>query len=255
MYRESTKGTIESNKQCVEAYKQILAGMNIGGDSDVKYSGEEFLVSKIADIFENADTVFDVGANVGDYSLLLRKYFKDAQIHCFEPGHKTYQELLSNLNGVEGMITNNAGLGECEETKDLYYNSEGSTLASLFKRDLDYRGIPFEQHEKVDIITLDGYCEKNGINKIDYLKLDVEGNEISVLKGAQRMLGEKRIFNIQFEFGGANIDSRTYFRDFWNILHDNYDIYRVLTNGLYEIENYSETLEVFVYTNYFCSLK
>jgi hypothetical protein len=64
------------------------------------------------------------------------------------------------------------------------------------------------------------------------------------------MISEKKIDNIQFEFGGCNIDSRTYFQDFFYLLKDNYRIYRVLKDGLFEIPTYKETYEIFTTINY-----
>ena len=67
--------------------------------------------------------------------------------------------------------------------------------------------------------------------------------------------GKGCIGAIQIEFGGCNIDSRTYFRDFWNLLHEDYSAYRILKDGLWEITNYTERLECFCNTNYFFAHK
>ena len=60
---------------------------------------------------------------------------------------------------------------------------------------------------------------------------------------------------IQFEFGGCNIDSRTYFRDFWELLHDKYNFFRIMPDGIVPIDEYSETLEIFTSQNFFLKLK
>ena len=78
----------------------------------------------------------------------------------------------------------------------------------------------------------------------------IEGNELNALHGAQRMLDEGKIDVIQMEFGGCNIDSRTYFRDFWNLLSAKYKVYRVLLDGVEEITEYRDILEIFFCTNY-----
>lgn len=132
----------------------------------------------------------------------------------------------------------------------LYFDKEYSGLASLYNRQLDYFGIDFNMSEIVKIDTLDHYCEVNNIDIIDFLKMDIEGNELKALEGASNLLKEKRIINIQIEFGGCNIDSRTYFRDFWNLLHNDFTVYRILQNGLREIPRYGERLECFSTTNY-----
>lgn len=64
------------------------------------------------------------------------------------------------------------------------------------------------------------------------------------------MICNNKIEVIQFEFGGCNIDSRTYFQDFYYLLKDNYKIYRILKNGLIEIKSYKEIYEIFITINY-----
>ncbi|HWZ03610.1 MAG TPA: FkbM family methyltransferase, partial [Mucilaginibacter sp.] len=87
------------------------------------------------------------------------------------------------------------------------------------------------------------------------LKLDIEGNELNALKGAEKMLKSKSVKSIQFEFGTCNIDSRTYFRDFWFLLNQDYNIFRVVKDGLYPITAYTEYDEVFATINYYAELK
>jgi hypothetical protein len=102
----------------------------------------------------------------------------------------------------------------------------------------------------VAVRTFDAFAPDAGIEKVDLLKLDVEGHELAVLAGAINSLDRGVIRAIQFEFGGANIDSRTYFQDFWYLLRRSFRIYRILPTGLYEISRYSEHLEQFITTNY-----
>ena len=69
------------------------------------------------------------------------------------------------------------------------------------------------------------------------IKMDIEGFELFALKGAQEAL-KGQIQLIQFEFGGANIDSRTFFKDFWLLLSPTFDIYRLSTKGLDLLSHY-----------------
>jgi len=85
--------------------------------------------------------------------------------------------------------------------------------------------------------------------------LDVEGHEYAVLQGAKELIERNKIQFIQFEFGGCNIDSRVFFQDFFYFLSPKYKIFRVLKDGLYPINEYSENLEVFSVTNYFAQLR
>ncbi|MDE5603588.1 MAG: FkbM family methyltransferase, partial [Helicobacter sp.] len=126
---------------------------------------------------------------------------------------------------------NNFGLGRTNEERILYYNQKGSGLASLTKRDLEFRNIPFEESEKVQIFTLDTYCKQKSIEHISLLKIDVEGHELDVFAGAKEMFAKRAIDIVTFEFGGCNIDTRTFFKDFWFFFErENMALYRFLPN-------------------------
>jgi hypothetical protein len=117
---------------------------------------------------------------------------------------------------------------------------------------MDHVDITFDETETVRTRTLDDYCDINDIEQIDYLKIDVEGHELDVLSGATKMIENKSIDRISFEFGGSNIDTRTYLRDYHNFFDKRgYDIYRILpTANLYKLGRYRELDEKFRTTNY-----
>jgi hypothetical protein len=79
--------------------------------------------------------------------------------------------------------------------------------------------------------------------------MDVEGSELKILEGMGVFI--KRIKLIQFEFGGCNIDSRTFFQDFWYYFKKhNFDLFRITISGPKKIKEYSESDEFFKTTNY-----
>lgn len=140
----------------------------------------------------------------------------------------------------------NLGAGESDSKITLYTNQEGSSHASVYNRTSN----PFELKEEIEQRSLDSFCTEKNINKIDFLKIDVEGHEFSVLKGASNLLQEGKINFLQFEFGGNNVNSRTYFQDFYFLLKDNYILYRIVKDGLFKITKYTEISEIFTCTNY-----
>ena len=180
---------------------------------------------------------------------------KNVIIHSFEPSLETFEKLKLNIGDKDGIHIQNIGLGENETTMTLFSNKSTSTIASLYNRNLDHINVNMKALEIVTIKTIDNYCQENCIDKIDFLKIDVEGHELSVLKGAKKMILEGNIEAIQFEFGGCNLDSRTFFKDFFLMLNTNYKLYRIVQNGLYPIKNYKEIYEVFYTVNFFAELK
>ena len=230
-----------------------MKGMNYGRASDYAHNGEPEVIRRVAAIVGTPSTVlFDVGANKGQFT----NHIMDAwlgmsyQLYAFEPSKKTFEILQRSFPISPFVHFYNVGFGEKPGLVELYYDHAGSGLASVYPRDLSHRQIDFSEHETIELTTLDIFCKENGIACIDFLKMDVEGHELAVLKGATQLLSEGKIKIIQFEFGGCNIDSRTFFRDYYNFFKDKFKLFRVLSNGLRPIEAYSEKLEVFQSANY-----
>jgi hypothetical protein len=115
---------------------------------------------------------------------------------------------------------------------------------------MGHAGRAFEFTERVTVNRLDGFCSLQGIPHIDLLKLDVEGHELSVLRGAGALLTTGAIDMIQFEFGRANVDARVFMKDFFELFGERYTVHRVVRDGLTPIRKYHEALEVFLTTNY-----
>jgi hypothetical protein len=120
---------------------------------------------------------------------------------------------------------------------------------------LEHLGRAFHEVETVSLRRIDDICRELAIERVDLLKLDVEGHELAALEGARDLLERGAIWAIQFEFGGTNIDSRTFFRDFWQLLSPQYTIHRILWDGLLPIECYHERLETFLGANYLAIIR
>lgn len=139
---------------------------------------------------DNSKVVFfDIGANIGWYSICLEKLFKGLQIHAFEPIQATYEQFLENmsLNQTGPVRANNFGLADKNQTVDFYVCP--SLLAASSLADT------FQSGDKVkikgEVKKLDDYCHENAIEP-DFIKCDVEGAEFLVFKGAGRILSEAR---------------------------------------------------------------
>ena len=139
-------------------------------------------------------------------------------------------------------------LGKKVSRSILYSDFDGSGLASMTNRRLQHFGIKFSHSEKIDIDTLTSVAER--IGRIpEFIKIDVEGHELDVLKGGDEILREVHL--IQFEFGGTNIDTRTFFQDYWYFFQErDFELFRITPQGLSVVDRYTEEDEYFKPTNY-----
>lgn len=236
-------------------YHVGLTGMNIGGSSDLQKNGELFALKYMKNHQKNKPVIFDVGSNIGNYIAVLVKIFDEVEIHSFEPLKINFERLNERFEHNSAVKLNHFGLGDKKVDIPIYFNPKQGALASVYDRQLSHHNLHLSDSETIKIETLDHYCKEHKITHIDYLKLDIEGHELAALNGSSKMLEQNRIKFIQFEFGGTNIDSKTYFQDFWYLLSPKYSIYRILKDGLKEIKAYRESNEIFGYTNYLAELK
>lgn len=229
--------------------------MGIGSGSGVRFSsGEKVIFDILNKTIKPPFCVFDVGSNKGQFlqlivdSVLTDNFF----VHGFEPAQETYRQLVQNFGKDKRICLNNLAVGRDNGQTVLYYDKPGSGLASLTKRKLDHFGIDFNISETVSITTIDHYCSEYNIGRINLLKMDVEGHELDVLAGAATKFDNNQIDMVTFEFGGCNIDTRTFFQDFWYFfLKTNLKLFRITPSGyLSPIEKYREIDEQFRATNF-----
>ncbi|MBK9760246.1 MAG: FkbM family methyltransferase [Flavobacteriales bacterium] len=233
--------------------------MGIGSGAGVSASGETVILEHLKKRSKGPYRIFDVGSNRGQFltMALAQMQGQDVEVHCFEPGKQTFEHLAKTAAGKAKVHLNNIGLGAEKSEAVLHYDHAGSEIASLTKRNLDHFGMNYEGSETVVIDTVDNYCAAKGIDRIDLLKVDIEGHELDCFKGAKGMFAKKAIGMITLEFGGANIDTHTYFRDFWYFFEPlGMDLYRITPSGyLFRLEHYYETHEQFRTTNFLAVLR
>lgn len=232
-------------------HRFAISAMNYGFGSRVHESGEKKAIEYIAAaVQKDKPVIFDVGANVGGYTKTLLEAFTNSPlIYCFEPSANTFKKLQANTAGYKNVVQNHMALSNAKGTAVLFGRENNSEIASLVDTQVISK-YGKQTQEEVILDTVDNYCIDNGIPFIDFLKIDTEGNEVKVLQGAKTMIEAGNINYIQFEFGQYNIDSRTYFRDFWQLLSPYYSIHRIVKDGLFEIQKYDLALEIFLTSNF-----
>lgn len=157
-------------------------------------------------------TVFDIGANIGELSLLFSRLVGcNGSVHAFEACGETFERLkcICQWANRKQIFLNHAAVTDKEGELTLnVYDDSHSGWNSLAARPLANYGIDIEpiRVERVNAITLDVYCTKRNIDSIDLLKIDVEGAEYQVLEGARRMFESRSIHCCVFEFGATTFD-------------------------------------------------
>ena len=236
-------------------YNLALRGMGVYNYQDSRVSGEQWFIRHILKYAGNNLVVFDVGANIGCYANeVISNRVPVRRIYAFEPHITTYQKLLKNT--VEKPIEAvNLGLSDQSCLATLYdrFNASGSCHASLSSSIFSEVHQVKTESTQIQLTTVDKFCELNQIEFIDFLKIDVEGYEINVLRGAEGMLKAQRIRLIQFEFTQLNSTLGIFFKNIYDLLGDNFEIYRLLPHGMEPIKAYNPTYhEIFGYQNFVC---
>jgi len=229
-----------------------IVGMNYWGGASIQTSGELAALRYVRECLEpDAAVIFDIGANIGEYTLqAAREFGEHARIFSFEPSSTAFQKLLAATALMSTVRVFNHGFGDVSESRDLYSPHNGSVKGSLYGNG---RGLVVES---VSLRTIDEFCEEERIEKIHLLKIDVEGHEHRVLRGAKTMIDGGQVQFIQFEFGECHLESRSFYRDFHELLAPRYKLYRIVPDGLSPIQDkYSIELEVFATINYFAELR
>ena len=200
---------------------------------------------------KNSRVVVDIGANEGNYTRALRYYFPNADIYVFEPSRYNFTKLETLFLTDKQIYLHNCALGDLNEVRNLYFDVPGSGIASLTQRDLSHTKSSLANSESVEVKRFEQVMsdKRNQYDIIDFVKIDVEGHELAVLNGMGALVFKCRL--IQFEFGGANLDTRTIFKDFYHFFTSkNFILYRISPIGLIRIHIYSEFLEHYRTTNY-----
>jgi FkbM family methyltransferase len=192
----------------VKSYKNL--------NYDMASNGEFYILHCLTKT--GMSTIFDVGANIGDYTSACLKMFRsdDVTIHAFEPVPATFEKLSANVTSPR-VRRNAMGLSNCRRMIEINYNPRDNGSSSIVAGELLHQG--HWDKIQVQVMTGDEYCAENGVQSIDLLKIDVEGAENLVLEGFSGLMESEKISCIQFEFGMVNIFTKFLLKDFWDILN------------------------------------
>ncbi|MBC1189929.1 FkbM family methyltransferase [Microcystis aeruginosa CS-558/01A06] len=142
---------------------------------------ESYLIFELISTLDASCNIFDIGANIGWYSLNIAKQFNQAKVWSFEPVKSTFEYFRKNLelnSEIENIIVYNFGFSNQNETLKFYVQPDTSVTASL---------VNITESETIKEITcevkrLDEFIDEHPV-KIDFIKCDVEGAELLVYQG------------------------------------------------------------------------
>ena len=212
---------------------------------DVSSNGELMIVKKLAQ-FE-PKIIFDGGANVGKYALILDEILPKCKIYAFEPVKDTFTKLVENVKAYDNIIPVNFGLYSSSCTKEIQL-FESDTHSSIY----DIKGVGYEsmQKQKIELITINQFAQQHNIEEIDFIKLDLEGAEYDAIVGLMDLLQDGRVRVIQFEYGYINISTRKLLIDFYTIFENHgYVVGKIFPRNV-EFRKYEVKFEDFIGPNF-----
>jgi FkbM family methyltransferase len=196
----------EADEQCKKNKTYIFKGYGdilyeVHSDSTIDYQiasshiYDPYIGSRLKDHIKSDGVVLDIGANVGGLSLPFAKmYVPLGKVYSFEPDLEVISQLkknieinhLKNITVVPKALQENASIQEIEFTQRRQKDEAGRTnkgLSTIEEIDHDYRKLFTLKKQIVKCTTIDQFVEVNQIEKIEFIKIDVEGSEIKVLNG------------------------------------------------------------------------
>ena len=145
-------------------------------------------------ILSAGDVVVDAGANIGVYSQFLSSCVgPTGVVHSFEPSPENFRRLQSATRKLANVRLSQAAVGECSGRSKLYVSDQLNVDHRTYKTEGDSR--PAVQ---IDVIALDDYFKPG--QRVDLIKMDIQGYELHALRGANRVLADNPSAKLLLEF-------------------------------------------------------
>jgi len=207
---------------------------------DIDSNGERFILEAV--MAEAPGVVFDVGANVGTYALMSAAIPSVERVHAFEISPPTFKELEKNCAGQPKILLNPFGLSDEDKSVEIYHTVGSSDRTSLHAIEHGYKN----ESIATAVRSGDSYLATSGVQRVSFLKIDVEGNDFSTLRGFERAFKERRISGVQFEHGEPSVEARTFLRDIVRFLAQfDFKCFQLYPETLEPVDEYGYRMEDF----------
>ena len=193
--------------------------------------------------------IFDIGAYHGDYTSEILKKFPESNHYLFEPDETNFNIIKKKFSNYKKLRIFNIAISDKNEESTLYSYGKGSLQGSLIDQDFSHLDLVNNVKQTVTVRRIDSLIEELNLDGIDLCKIDIEGNEMKSFLG----MGEKikNIKIIQFEFGPASIDSKTFFKDFYFFFSKlKFKLYQITPSRVQRINYYDVSYENFRVANF-----
>jgi FkbM family methyltransferase len=224
-----------------------LRGLGINVHYDLDRRGERDLLRRLSPHLSNW-TCFDIGANVGNYTAALLAAGA-SRVIAFEPVPETFGRLREReAIDTPAVEVVNVAVGE-QTGYSPFFVAIDARHSSLSSRDGSITGLSPSEFQTVNVrlTTIDAYVAESGIEP-DFIKIDVEGFELEVLKGMQATLGRCPPKVIQFEINTHHLKRRQNLADFGDVL-PGYALYRLASGSLRPLDLSHYLSNVYAYSN------
>jgi len=239
----------------VEDKVKKITGRNFG---TATLNGEYRLLKNICKHPKRQQMIFiDIGANIGNHTKKAIEYCERCKTPlkslAFEPATPCFEQLEKNIRGMSikphtEVTLQKVAIGEKSSTGNLFYHpgvrlSGSRSLLPIYYLSTDGETVRVSSLDEHDLIQRWGF--------IDFIKIDVEGYELQVLKGASKLLDKGLVAYIQFEYNQTWITAKESLQIAMNFMNDKpYELYRITPLGLIKIKKYFYNLDDYCLANY-----
>jgi len=236
----------------IRAARYVLLRARLDYPNNMTSNGESALQRWVLELAPDGELhVADVGANVGLWSRSLLVAAStagraaDVRLHAFEPDAGAYARLERALHGALAVLSPVA-LSDRPGTSTFHTVGPAAGTNSLH-----LAPGTLATAAPVSTITLDSYAAQSGLSRFALVKIDTEGHDLTVLRGARAMLAEHRISVVQFEYNHRWVFARAFLRDAFEFLVElGYQVGKLTPKGVEFYPGWDADLETFVEGNY-----
>lgn len=246
---------VVGRRHVVRAARLVLYRARLDVPNDLCTNGETLLQRWVLALAPTGGKVcvVDVGANIGRWSEAMIRAAEragridDLDLHAFEPSSYTFAHLLLALGG-QRVILHRVALGDQCGASTLHVAAPGAGTNSLHRPSGAMDQVPTEE---VEVTTLQDFVEVTGLNHVTLVKIDTEGHDLAVMRGARALLEQRRISVVQFEYNHRWVYSQSFLSDAFDLLRPfGYCLGKLTPRGVEFYPGWDPDLETFVEGNY-----